>query len=53
LIALIDIEATVKETGKRIVESDEAHIWQFDEAGTVVRFWHCADTYQQVMACNI
>lgn len=50
VVALIDIEATVKKTGKRIVEQNEAHIWHFDKAGKVVRFRHCADTYQQAMA---
>lgn len=50
VVALFDIEATVKPTGKRIVEQDEAHIWHFNEAGQVVRFRHCADTYQQVLA---
>ena len=50
IVALFDIEATIKRTGKRIVEEDEAHIWHFDGAGKVVRFRHCADTYQQVMA---
>jgi hypothetical protein len=50
VVALFDIEATVRRTGKPIVEHDEAHIWHFNEAGKVVRFRHCADTYQQVMA---
>jgi ketosteroid isomerase-like protein len=52
VVALCDLEATVKETGKRIIETEEAHIWHFNEAGKVVRFRHCADTYQQVMACQ-
>lgn len=52
IVALFDIEATVKPTGKRIVEQDEAHIWHFNEAQKVVRFRHCADTYQQMMACK-
>lgn len=50
VVALFDIEATVKETGKRIVETDEPHIWYFDEWGKVIRFRHCADTYQQMAA---
>ena len=50
VVALFDLEATVNRTGKAIVEQDEAHIWHFNEAGKVVRFRHCADTYQQVMA---
>lgn len=52
VVALIDLEATVKETGKRIVERDEVHIWHFDEAGKVVRFRHCVDIYQHAMAYN-
>ncbi|GBD21215.1 hypothetical protein HRbin28_01664 [bacterium HR28] len=50
VVALVDVDATVKETGKRIVETDEVHIWHFDEAGLVTRFRHCADTYQHAMA---
>ena len=50
IVVLVDMEATVRQTGKRIVEQDEAHIWHFDEAGKVVRFRHCADTYQTAMA---
>jgi ketosteroid isomerase-like protein len=50
VVALIDLEVTVKATGKRIVESDEAHIWHFNEVGQVVRFRHCVDTYQHVLA---
>jgi ketosteroid isomerase-like protein len=52
VVVLVELEATVRETGKRIVEQDEAHIWYFNDAGKVVRFRHCADTYQQVMACS-
>ena len=50
VVALFDIEATIKRTGKRIVEQDQAHIWRFNEAGKVVRFRHCADTYQHAKA---
>jgi ketosteroid isomerase-like protein len=50
VMVIFDIECTVKRTGKRIVENDEAHIWYFDDQGKVSRFRHCADTYQQVMA---
>ena len=52
IVALFDLEATVKRTGKDIVEQDEAHIWHFNEAGKVVRFRHCSDTYQLVRAYN-
>jgi ketosteroid isomerase-like protein len=52
VVALFDIEATVKATGKRFVEQDEAHVWRFNDAGKVNRFRHCADTYQQAVALN-
>jgi ketosteroid isomerase-like protein len=52
VVALVDLSATVKKTGKKIVEQDEAHIWRFNAAGKVVRFRHCADTNQQVQACR-
>lgn len=32
VVALADVDATVKETGKRIVETDEVHIWHFNDA---------------------
>src|SRR5688572_29871219 len=33
VVALIDVELTVKATGQRIVEEDEVHIWHFDSNG--------------------
>lgn len=50
VVVLIDFEATVKETGRKIVEEDEVHIWHFDDQGQVIRFRHRADTHQQWMA---
>lgn len=52
VVALIDLEGTVKSTGKHIVENGEVHIWHFNQDGKVARFRHCADTYQQAMACQ-
>ncbi len=46
VVSLVDFEATVRATGKRIVEPDEVHIWHFDGARRVSRFRHRADTYQ-------
>jgi hypothetical protein len=46
VVALIDLDATVRRTGSRIVEEDEAHIWHFNPAGKVRRFRHRADTHQ-------
>ena len=50
VVALVDLEAKVKATGRRIVEEDEAHIWYFDEANRVTRFRHRVDTQQQLAA---
>lgn len=46
VVVLADLEATVKETGTRLSEEDEPHIWYFDERGQVIRFRHRADTHQ-------
>ena len=50
VLAVIDIEATVKATGKRLVEVDEVHIWRFNDKGEVQKFRHRADTHMQAMA---
>ena len=50
VVALIDVDLTVKATGKRIVEEPEVHIWHFNDEGLVTRFRHAVDTYQHVMA---
>jgi ketosteroid isomerase-like protein len=46
VVVLLDLEGTVRSTGRRIIEEDEAHIWYFDAAGKVSRFRHRADTHQ-------
>jgi ketosteroid isomerase-like protein len=50
VVALIDVDFTVKSTGKRITEDDEIHVWRFDDAGKVVRFRHGADTHAHQLA---
>jgi ketosteroid isomerase-like protein len=50
VIALIDLDATVKATGRRVVEEDEAHIWHFDGHGKVARFRHRVDSHQHWLA---
>lgn len=45
VIALVDLEATVKRTGRAVREVDEVHIWHFDERGRVARFRHGVDTH--------
>ena len=51
-VALVNIEFTVKATGKRVVEEDEVHIWHFDERGKVARFRHRVDTLAHHLACS-
>lgn len=45
VVVLVDLEATVKKTGRRITELDEVHIWHFGPDGKVVRFRHRVDTH--------
>lgn len=50
VVGLCDLEATVRATGKRVVEVDEVHLFHFDAQGRVARFRHRADTLQHAMA---
>jgi hypothetical protein len=50
VVALIDVEFTVKATGKRISEEDELHLWRFGPDGKVVRFRHGVDTHMHQIA---
>ena len=52
VVVLIDVDLTVKSTGKRIVEEDEVHIWYFNVQGLVSRFGHKVDTHQHWIACG-
>lgn len=51
VIALVDIEFTVKATGKRVVEEDEVHLWHFGADGLVQRFRHRVATHAHPLAC--
>lgn len=50
VVALVDVEFTVKATGRHVSEPDETHIFHFDAEGRVTRFRHRVDTHQQVRA---
>ena len=50
VVVLIDVDLTVKATGRRITEEDEVHIWYFDARGRVIRFGHKVDTHQHWIA---
>lgn len=50
VVALIDVELTVKSTGKTIAEQDEIHVWRFDGQGKVRSFKHGIDTHAHHLA---
>jgi hypothetical protein len=50
VVVLLELEAIVKATGKRIVEKDEVHTWYFDDKHRVTRFRHRVDTQQHLAA---
>jgi len=50
VVALVDVDATVRKTETRFEELDEVHIWHFGEDGLVARFRHRADTLKQLRA---
>ncbi len=50
VVVLFQLEATVKATGRRVVEEDEVHIWHFDAAGKASRFRHRVDTHLHHLA---
>jgi ketosteroid isomerase-like protein len=52
VVVLVDIEFTVRATGRRVVEQDEVHLWHFDAAGRVARFRHRVDTHAHHLACQ-
>jgi ketosteroid isomerase-like protein len=51
VVVLLDVEATVVSTGRRISEEDQIHLWNFDDDGQVERFRHRVDTLQHQRAC--
>ncbi|MCW5610812.1 MAG: nuclear transport factor 2 family protein [Rubrivivax sp.] len=50
VVGLVDFEATVRKTGRKVIEVDEVHLFHFNEAGQVLRFAHRADTLQHASA---
>lgn len=50
VVAVVDVDATVRKTGLRAREVDEVHIWHFGDDGLVTRFRHRADTLKQLRA---
>jgi ketosteroid isomerase-like protein len=50
VVALIDVELTVKATGIKIAEEDETHLWHFNSQGQVIKFGHRLDTHRHWLA---
>jgi hypothetical protein len=50
VVVLLDVDFTVRATGRRIVEEDEIHVWRFDAEGRVVRHRHGVDTHLHQLA---
>lgn len=50
VVGLVDLDATVRATGRRIQEIDEVHLFHFDAHGKVARFRHRADTWLHASA---
>ncbi len=52
VLVLVDLSATVKKNGQSFTETDEPHIWHFNEAGEICKFRHRVDTFVQQKAWN-
>ena len=50
VVALVDVDFTVKATGKRITEEDEIHVWRFNADGKVARFKEGLDSLAHQLA---
>ncbi|HMS08812.1 MAG TPA: nuclear transport factor 2 family protein [Pyrinomonadaceae bacterium] len=52
VVALLDVDFTVKATGKRVHERDELHVFRFGPNGKVVKFRHGVDSFEHYRAWN-
>jgi ketosteroid isomerase-like protein len=52
VVALVDVDFTVKATGKRVTEEDEVHVWRFNADGKVARFKEALDSLAHQLACK-
>ena len=50
VVAVLDVDFTVKATGKRTAEVDEMHLWRFNQQGQVTHFRHGTDTHAHHVA---
>lgn len=52
VVALVDVDFTVKATAKRVTEEDEVHVWRFNADGKVARFKEGLDSLAHQRACK-
>ena len=45
VLVLYEVEAYARSTGRRIPESQAAHVWQFDQAGRVSSYKNAVDSF--------
>lgn len=50
VVALVDVEATVKSSGGSFREEDEIHLFRFGPDGRIARFRHGVDTAKHLAA---
>ena len=50
VVALVDVDFTVKATGRRVTEEDEVHVWRFNTDGKVSRFKEGLDSLAHQLA---
>lgn len=46
VVVLLDVEIVLTDSGARIAEEDEVHIWRFNSEGRVSRFGHRLDSHR-------
>lgn len=44
VVVLVSLAFTVRRTGVQVQETDEVHVWRFDESGKIYRFRHALDS---------
>lgn len=50
VVALLNVDFSVKATGKKVSQPDEVHIFRFNDKGEVSSFKHRVDTLAQHLA---
>jgi ketosteroid isomerase-like protein len=50
VVAVLNVDFTVKATGRRITEEDITHVWRFSPDGKIVKYRHGVDSYEHALA---